>query len=110
MVDEAVSRKLQSDIIGAYPSSHLRLNDTPAPIPHRSSSISSGSGIPAQAHHHHHSSFDRPAITSPVQVDAKNSAMSGSAVTEDVAMDPVDVPHASPRTHPYDVGGAAGGQ
>jgi hypothetical protein len=100
MVDQAVSRKLQPDIIGAYPSSHLGLNDTPAPIPHRSSSISSGSGIPARAYHHHHSSFDRPVVTSPVQVDAKNSAMSGSAVTEDVAMDPVEVSHPIPRTHP----------
>jgi hypothetical protein len=93
MVDEAVSPKLQPDIIGAYPSSHLGLNDTPAPIPHRSSSISSGSGIPARPHHHHPSSFDRPIVTSPVEVDTRDSPLSGSAVAEDVTMDPVEGPH-----------------
>jgi len=92
IVDETVSPKLQPDIIGAYPSSHLGLNDTPAPIPRRSSSISGGNGLPAPPHHQHHSSFDRPIATSPGPLDARSSNLSGSAVAEDVIMDPVQAP------------------
>lgn len=91
MIGEATSPKLQADIIGTYPSSHIGLNDAPAPIPQRrmsgtyGPSASFGSMPPV---HRHPSSFNHPISAAPSLTAGEISPghttpLSGSAIVDD---------------------------
>ncbi len=85
---EATSPKLQADIIGTYPSSHIGLNDTPTPIPQRRMSgtyPSTGSFGPTSPGHRHPSSFNHPISASGILTEGRVSptqVLSGSAIVD----------------------------
>lgn len=79
---ETAAPTLHADIIGAYPSSHLGINETPAPLGGHSPSF--GQGTPASPPpHKHHSSFDRP--HEPMIIDSVGAG--GRAVGESALAD-----------------------
>lgn len=91
LIGEVTSPKLQADIIGTYPSSHIGLNDAPPPIPQRrmsgtyGPSASFGSMPPV---HRHPSSFNHPISAAPSLTAGEISPghttpLSGSAIVDD---------------------------